>query len=434
MGLRLLVVALAAAYFCTAMPTVDTVVPENLNLAAFSKLSPTAFVQAMTNSGGTEQDCRDFASNTISEITTTVQSQQGLLDAFDTGAGCASEGQGLVTVAQAGLTRAQVALATAEGAAATALAAMNTACEVDVNFDIPLDIILQSSCYETARVPAYVTAQSDCDSARSVKATADAAVVAADSHVDAAQSLLDEAVAEAARLMSECYCRVQTQQADAWGAATAASSTHAADWTQAHQILCAVDQSSSCTVPPTPTLTQPQVHSGMQDEQCGSDEESDDEGPPTEEAPSVQDSSDPGLSCTAPRPCVFPFTYYGVEYNACTSIGAGGVGVWGECWCSTAAATVGVPEMVPSSGDWVGCHAPTNRLVPYPGQADSDACIQAASGWGSSYTCASSLSTQYCTTWQKDMYRCCANACGVTRPATIEQCNASGGSGTCTGY
>jgi len=71
----------------------------------------------------------------------------------------------------------------------------------------------------------------------------------------------------------------------------------------------------------------------------------------------AQDPSDPGLSCTAPDTCVFPFTYYGVEYNACTSMGKGGVGVWGTCWCSTATATVGVPEMVPGSGDWVACQS-----------------------------------------------------------------------------
>ena len=33
--------------------------------------------------------------------------------------------------------------------------------------------------------------------------------------------------------------------------------------------------------------------------------------------------------------CAFPFTYYGVTYNACTDIGEKGKGSWDYTWCST---------------------------------------------------------------------------------------------------
>ena len=56
-----------------------------------------------------------------------------------------------------------------------------------------------------------------------------------------AQTALDAAVAEAARLMSECHCRVQNERAVAWTAAGAATTSHAADWKQAHEFLCALD-------------------------------------------------------------------------------------------------------------------------------------------------------------------------------------------------
>ena len=45
-----------------------------------------------------------------------------------------------------------------------------------------------------------------------------------------------------------------------------------------------------------------------------------------------------GRGCTAAckhPDCVFPFTYYGVTYNACTDIGEKGKGSWDYMWCST---------------------------------------------------------------------------------------------------
>lgn len=39
--------------------------------------------------------------------------------------------------------------------------------------------------------------------------------------------------------------------------------------------------------------------------------------------------------------CVFPFTYYGVTYNDCSTIGSGGVGTWPYPWCATAVDAAG---------------------------------------------------------------------------------------------
>ena len=60
---------------------------------------------------------------------------------------------------------------------------------------------------------------------------------------------------------------------------------------------------------------------------------------------------------------------------------------------------------------------------------DSDACIQEA--WGSSYKC-STASKGYCTSYAKDMRRCCPDSC-ETGPLTEEACNnLKSTSGTCT--
>jgi len=59
---------------------------------------------------------------------------------------------------------------------------------------------------------------------------------------------------------------------------------------------------------------------------------------------------------------------------------------------------------------------------------DSDTCLQQAEHWGTRYTCAGS--TQWCTSWPKDVQRCCPISCG-TGSLSEEECNALGGSGNC---
>ena len=59
---------------------------------------------------------------------------------------------------------------------------------------------------------------------------------------------------------------------------------------------------------------------------------------------------------------------------------------------------------------------------------DSDSCLQASPDWGSGYKCADE--TSYCSSWGKDMRRCCPVACNTGR-FTERMCNRFKGSGTC---
>jgi len=60
---------------------------------------------------------------------------------------------------------------------------------------------------------------------------------------------------------------------------------------------------------------------------------------------------------------------------------------------------------------------------------DSDACLKASgNSWGT-YTCSSS--TKWCTSWAKDMKRCCPYACGVTGSFSESDCNDVAGKGSC---
>jgi hypothetical protein len=232
---------------------------------AFSSMTPTAFIAAMTKSGGSKADCGTFASTTVSDIGTTVSSQQTALNALDNGDGCAAMGQTLVTSTKAAVVSAQAVVVTKESEASAALAAKNTACSASVDFSVGLELLEANSCYDYTSQVGYTQAKAACVAATSAAFTADAAVVTAQTVVNDAQATAADAVAEASRLESGCLCRVHKEQTAAWTAATTAHATHVADWKQANQILCALDSATtSCNFDACPAVTKPTVATGVE--------------------------------------------------------------------------------------------------------------------------------------------------------------------------
>merc|ERR1712166_1009193 len=245
MGSRTCFLFTILAVSCHGLPKMTgEVVPEAQTMllqhtAAFTKMSPTGFISAVASSGGTEADCRTFATATTTDISTTVTSQQGLLDAVDTGSSCAAMGQDAVAAATAVVTAAKAELETAKTDAATKQSAEEAACSA--TFEVaPLSLsdfksgMLQVGCVDISNEAGYTAADSACTSATTISA-------------------------EASRLKSGCLCRVHKQQTAAWASASTATAAHATDWKQAHEVACALDKTTTCTVPTCPTVTKPTV-------------------------------------------------------------------------------------------------------------------------------------------------------------------------------
>merc|ERR1712028_313365 len=98
---------------------------------------------------------------------------------------------------------------------------------------------------------------------KNARDTAIAELAAAETAQTAAEAARDLVVAEASRLMSGCLCRIHKEQAAAWASVSTATAAHAADWKQAHEVICSLDQTTTCTVPTCPTVTQPTVATGV---------------------------------------------------------------------------------------------------------------------------------------------------------------------------
>merc|ERR1712195_439557 len=267
------------AVSCHGLPKITgEVVPEAQTMllqhtAAFTEMSPTAFISAMASSGGSETDCRDFATKTTTDISTTVTSTQKMLADVDTGSSCAAMGQDAVSTATAAVTAAKTELETAKTDKATKQSAKVAACSATFqvaafNLGSFKNRQLDKACVDISGMVGYTTADAACTTATTISTAADQAVVTATTKVTNAEAALAADVKEAAKLKRTCLCRVKAAQTAAWTAASTTIASHAADWKQAHEIVCALDKSTTCTVPTCPAVTKPALAAGVANAEC----------------------------------------------------------------------------------------------------------------------------------------------------------------------
>merc|ERR1712166_461992 len=247
MGLRFyLFIALAVS--CHGLPTTaDAVVPERQTTllqhrAAFTKMSPTAFISAMSSSGGSKEDCRTFADETTKAIKATVTSTQDVLNTIDTGSGCAALGQDLVQAEETKVAAAKTAAQNAETDVASKTTAKDDAASATFEVTFDLTSTEQPNCLDVTGKSSYTVVKTA---------------------VTAAEAAHAAAVTNAAGLEEECLCRVHKEQTDAWAAASTATASHAADWKQAHELVCALDQTTTCQYDACPTVSKPTVANGV---------------------------------------------------------------------------------------------------------------------------------------------------------------------------
>merc|ERR1712166_990797 len=271
MALKLLVLVALAAYNCDALPSAtDLVVPEGMMMqVAFSTMTPTAFISAMTKNGGTEAQCSTFASTTVDTITKAVAAQQGILAAIATGDECADEGQDEVTSSKANVVTAEADLTAKQGAVATALSAKNTACAATVDFSVNLDTLQVNECFDYKTQDSYIQKKNVCDSKTTAWKTANDAIAPAETSVNDAKSAAAAALTAASGLKVNCQCAAKKEQADAWTAVQEGHASHAADWKQANEILCTLNAASTaCNNLPCPAVTKPALAAGVADATC----------------------------------------------------------------------------------------------------------------------------------------------------------------------
>ena len=236
---------------------------------AFSSMTPTAFISAMTKSGGTKENCGTFASTTVADIDKAVSSEQGVLDEVANGDNCAAEGQTLVKSTKAAVVSAQAVMVTKQSEASAALSAKNTACAATVAFSVNLDTLQVNECFDYKTQDSYIQKKNVCDSKTTAWKTANDAIAPAETSVNDAKSAAAAALTAASGLKVNCQCAAKKEQADAWTAVQEGHASHAADWKQANDILCTLNaQSTACNNLPLPAVTRPALAAGVADATC----------------------------------------------------------------------------------------------------------------------------------------------------------------------
>merc|ERR1711957_91650 len=185
------------------------------------------------------------------------------MDAIETGSGCAALGQDEVQAEEAKVAAAKLVVQNAKADVASKTDAKDTAASAPYTVTFDLMSTSQPNCLDVSGESSYLAVKNARDTAIAELEAAETAQTAAEVEVTAAESARDLVVAEASRLMSGCLCRIHKEQAAAWASVSTATAAHAADWKQAHEVICSLDQTTTCTIPTCPTVTQPTVAAGV---------------------------------------------------------------------------------------------------------------------------------------------------------------------------
>lgn len=198
----------------------------------------------------------------ITDITTTTNTSQTLLEKLDSGIKCAEEGQEEVRIARidynSAVTRHENAVKGLE-AANNLLVTLST---------YSFSFLVNASCGWEKEDAQYIAAE----------AAWNAAVVeesASKYQVHLTTVALEVYIEEAARLKKECECKVQGEHKREWLTATTQHAGAQAAWDQAQNMLCVIDGTfnathklTSCAHTPMPVLNKPYIHEDSENQVC----------------------------------------------------------------------------------------------------------------------------------------------------------------------
>ena len=131
--------------------------------AAFTKLSSTAFIAAMTSSGGSEEDCRTFADKAIKDIEATITTTQEEMNIVATGSSCAALGQDQVQAETAKVAAAKTAVQNAETDAALKGGAKGTAADAPHKVTFNLMSTQEPDCLDVRGQSSYLAVKNALD-------------------------------------------------------------------------------------------------------------------------------------------------------------------------------------------------------------------------------------------------------------------------------
>jgi hypothetical protein len=214
-------------------------------------------ITELLQAGKDEGACADLADATIKEVVDSVDNQQKILDALDTGADCPKEGQDAVDAATAGLQTANKNKQDADAALAAAKTAM-----VKIS-PKALSSLQKEDCGFVFNDPAYLSAKTTAENAQTAATTAAGAVMSATKAVEDAKAAQEE-------LIKACQCKVHKDYTAAWEAANKNNDADTQAYTKGKHMKCVLAGTSpaSCSVGAIPAVTAITLAPGVGEAAC----------------------------------------------------------------------------------------------------------------------------------------------------------------------
>jgi len=218
-----------------------------------------ATVKLMKTQGLDNNSCLDLANGSLKDVNDEVSTNNKLLGALNTGYECSAKGQKEVAAAQKSLDDAKATAKSVNSAVDKASAAI----PVIVMPSISVLVSMGGSCDSVYKSDAYTNAAAAVITTTAAKVTADAAVVSYTNALKAAQDAANLAA-------SQCRCDDKSKLDAQWAIASNKdiAATQASSWTQAQNILCALNGKSPCKFAAAPVLAKPALSPDTLSEAC----------------------------------------------------------------------------------------------------------------------------------------------------------------------
>merc|ERR1711959_494567 len=220
-----------AVIFANASPISDSVVPEDTDFAMDTDLSEArATINDMIADGASDADCRKLTGDTINDIKSSVEILRKEIDAVSSGVECNTEGQTQVKITAEAQTKAHTTLTVGK-----------------------CDTFFSHSSYVTAKA--------------SFKTATKAFEHATGAHTQAVTEA-KMAVETAKKMRHQCLCKKKKEHETAYSVRHASAAANLKAWVKAHQIICVLDDKTSCRIPAVPTVTRGKIYSDAKEAKC----------------------------------------------------------------------------------------------------------------------------------------------------------------------
>jgi len=254
MRASLIIVSLSCILYA-ASASQESTVPEDSLFELDDELAEArATVEAMTSDGKSYKDCEKLVTDTKNDITTSVTTNQKIIDALPRGDHCPT-----------------VAVQTKK------ILEQKTKCAATLKISIEQETKASQAQVVFGKSTFSSLKEGDCNtffthssytSARTTYETTVTTRIKAEGAYKQATETLAKEIKIATKSENECLCKTKADHAAAFKKANQNDAANKAAWTKAHQIGCVLRGETSCRIPPTPSLTQPTLSARAQAAVC----------------------------------------------------------------------------------------------------------------------------------------------------------------------